>query len=159
MAYLTHAEVIAAMGAAAVVTFFDDDNDGVADNAVLDAVIARASALTDAWISPVYSGPFPITQTPVPAMIRELTLSYVSTLAHDRRPGYTRAIADAGEDAAARWTRADAMGERLQKTILRITELPAAGTTKTHVRAGGTALESGETSRVFDDMGRFGTSE
>lgn len=159
MAYLTNAEVLTAMGESAVLTFFDDDNDGLPDDAVVESVIAQASALTDAWISPVYSGPFPITQQPVPGMVKQLTLTYLKALAYERKPGYTRAIAEAGANAEAYWARADEMGERLQKAVLRITELPSPKTTTTVVRAGGAAVPAGQTTRVFDCMGSFGTEQ
>jgi hypothetical protein len=159
MAYLTHAEVLTAMGESAVLTFFDDDNDGMPDEVALESVIEQASALTDAWISPVYAGPFPISQAPVPAMVRQLTLTYIKALAYERKPGYTRAVAEAGANAEAYWARADEMGERLQKAVLRITELPSPKTTTTVVRAGGAAVPAGDTTRVFDCMGSFNTEQ
>lgn len=122
MAYITQAELEGAVGAERLITLLDDDNDGVVDSSSLDAVIARASALTDAWVAPVYTGPFPITQTPVPAMIRELTIQYSEAMLFERKPEVGRTTTD---ESRGRWTRADAMGERLQAAVLRITDYAA----------------------------------
>jgi hypothetical protein len=155
VAYITVAELQASMSPTSFATIFDDDNDSVTEDATVDAAIERASALVDAWISPVYAGPFPITQTPVPAMIRELTIQYALAFAYQRRPDYTRTLESGDANERERWDRADAMGERLQKAILRIVELPNPANVGSTVHVGGAEVSSGEVVRVFDDMGDF----
>jgi len=123
MAYVTQAEVTYALGGPVVIALYDDSNAGVADSATLDAAIARASALVDSWIAPVYAGPFPIVQTPIPSMIRELTLQYVEAISFDRRPDIARGFGS--DDKQQRWPRADQMGLRLQAAVQRIPDLTA----------------------------------
>ena len=142
MAYCTEAEVTYALGASIVTAIYDDDNDGIADSASLDAVIARASALVDSWIAPVYKGPFPISQTPIPSMIRELTLQYVEAMSYDRKPDLARGFGS--DDQQKRWPRADQMGERLQAAILRI---PDNAAQPTPANAGGIVVDG--SSRVM----------
>lgn len=123
MAYITQAELAYALSGTSFAAIFDQDNDGIADGPVVDAVIARASAMVDAWIAPVYSGPFPIVQSPVPAMIRELTIAYALAIAYERRPDVTRTLQGSTDNDTARWKRADDMGQRLQSAVLRIPDL------------------------------------
>jgi hypothetical protein len=122
MAYITQAEFMFAISPAMVLAIFDDNSDGVIDAATVDSYIGRGSSMADAWIAPVYTGPFPITQTPVPAMIRELTLLYTLAYTYERHPEYSR-IADRG--VADMLKRADEMGERLQSAVLRISDYAA----------------------------------
>jgi hypothetical protein len=154
MAYITQTELAYALSATSYTAIFDQDNDGVADTVVVDAVIARASGMVDAWISPVYAGPFPIAQTPVPAMIRELTVQYALAIAYERRPDVTRTLQGSQANDTDRWARADKMGERLQKAVLRIADLaqkPANVGGVVHAKAG---TDDG-CGRIFDDMARF----
>ena len=123
MAYVTQAEVSYALGVSIVTAIYDDTNAGVPDSASLDAVIARASGMVDSWIAPVYKGPFPITQTPIPSMIRELAIQYVEAMTYDRRPDIIRGFGS--DDQQKRWPRADEMGQRLQAAILRIPDYAA----------------------------------
>jgi hypothetical protein len=122
MAYITQAEFFYAVSPAMVLAIFDDNSDGVIDSATVDNYIGRGSSMTDAWIAPVYTGPFPITQSPVPAMIRELTLLYTLAYTYERHPEYSR-IADRG--VADMFKRADEMGARLQSAVLRIPDYAA----------------------------------
>lgn len=116
--YVTQAEVEYALTVPLVAAAYDDDQDGVVDEPALEAAIARASSMVDSWIAPVYAGPFPITQQPVPAMIRELTLQFVEALTYDRRPDLARIT---GSDVQQkRWDRANDMGKRLQSAVQRI---------------------------------------
>jgi phage gp36-like protein len=144
MAYITQAELQYALSSTSFIAIFDQDNDGVADEAVVDAVIGRASAMTDAWIAPVYRGPFPITQVPVPAMIRELTIQYCLAIAYERRPDYTRTLEGGSSHDEDRWKRADAMGMRLQTAVLRIPDYVAQ---PAPANVGGIVVSGG--SRVF----------
>lgn len=155
MAYVTAAELAFAMSQASFDTVFDQDNDGVADDAVVDAALARASALTDAWIAPVYRGPFPIVAIPIPSMVRELTIQFALAMAFERRPDYTRTLQGGADNDKERWARAEATGERLQKAILRIVEMNPPANVGGQVRAGGTSIAGVEDPRFFDNMGRF----
>ncbi len=123
--YITQVELAYALSATSFAAIFDQDNDGIADGPVVDAVIARASGMVDAWIAPVYAGPFPIVQSPVPSMIRELTISYAVAIGYERRPDVTRSLQGSTDNDTARWKRADEMGQRLQSAVLRIPDLTA----------------------------------
>lgn len=153
MAYITQAELSYALSATSFTAIFDQDNDGVADSTVVDAVVARASALTDAWIAPVYKGPFPITQAPIPAMIRELTIQYALAMAYERRPDVTRTLKGSEDSDAKRWERADKMGQRLQAAVLRIPDLVAQP--KPANVTGSVAIASGPRIVADDGMGDF----
>jgi hypothetical protein len=120
MAYVTHAEVQAAMSPQTFIGVFDDDLDGEADDVPIDEMIERASSRTDGWLAAIYNGPWPITQTPVPGLVRELTLQYVLAMAYERRPDFARQL---GGDDKDRWARADELGKRLEAAVLRITDL------------------------------------
>jgi hypothetical protein len=122
-AYVTEAELELAIGKPVLLAYLDDTNAGTIPTATVDAFIARASALVEAWIAPVYKGPFPITQSPVPSMVRELTIQYVEALIYERRTELARN--DATDEAKGRWARADAMGARLQSAVLRIPDYTA----------------------------------
>lgn len=121
--YVTQSEVSFALGVPIVTALYDDVNSGTPDSPSLDAAIARASALVDSWIAPVYKGPFPILQVPIPAMIRELALQYIEAISYDRRPDIVRGFGS--DDQQKRWPRADEMGKRLQAAVLRIPDLVA----------------------------------
>lgn len=155
MAYITQSELSYALSATSYAAIFDQDNDGIADGPVVDAVIARASAMVDAWISPVYTGPFPITQSPVPAMIRELTVQYALAIAYERRPDVTRTLEGANSNDAARWARADAMGQRLKGAIQRIVELPIPANEGGTVRSGDPNNPTPKAKFFVDGMGDF----
>jgi hypothetical protein len=87
-------------------------------------------------------------------MLRELTIQYVTAFAYERRPDYTRNLGGEDKDKE-RWARADAMGERLQKAVLRITELPSPANVGSHIRAYGADVETSDELRMFDNMGTY----
>lgn len=120
MAYLTLAELVVAMSPAVVTAIFDDDSDSVIDEASVEEFIDRGSAMTDSVIAPVYSGPFPITQQPVPAMIKEHTLQWTLFFILERFPEFTRTL---GQNQENRYKQAVTLGERLQSAVLRIPDL------------------------------------
>ena len=150
MAYITQAELSYALSATSYNAIFDQDNDGIADGPVVDAVIARASGTVDAWISAVYSGPYPITQSPVPAMIRELTIAYALAIAYERRPDVTRTLQGSADNDAARYKRADDMGQRLQTAVLRIPDLTSQ---PKPANVTGSIVYLDTTRRISDDNG------
>ncbi len=123
MSYITQAEFSFALAPVAMLAIFDDNNDGALDSEAIDSIIARASSMVDAWIAPVYKGPFPITQTPIPALIRELTLQYSAVFALERHPDYAQSFN--GYTRKERWDAADQMGQRLQAAVLRIPDYVA----------------------------------
>src|SRR5437763_1542080 len=122
MAYITTAEFLMAIPPSVALAIFDDNNDSVLDQTTIDFFIARASGITDSVIAPVYAGPFPITQQPVPSMIKEHTLQWTIWFVFERHPEFTRTL---GMNQDARYKQAVTLGENLQKAILRIPDLVA----------------------------------
>ena len=149
MANITQAEVIIAMSPATVLAIFDDDNDGELDEDSLDRFIARGSAYGDSWVAGVYTGPFPLTTMPIPSMLAEVSLQYTLFFIYERHPEFTRTL---GENQDQRWKRAEGLGEKLAKSVQRITEMtPGNVGSVVHAKAGSTD----DCPRIFDDMGRF----
>ena len=125
MAYITVAELNVAMGPQMVLQMFDDQATNTVYEPSVDAVVARASALVDSWIAPVYTGTFPMTfasESVVPGMILELAVQYAVAIAYERHPDYANAIASSPNKD--RFARADALGLQLQAAIRRIPDMP-----------------------------------
>ena len=124
MAYITVAELNVAMGPQMVLQMFDDMQTGAVYEPSVDAVVARASAMVDSWIAPVYAGTLPMTfasESQVPGMILELAVQYAVAIAYERHPDYANAIASSPNKD--RFARADALGKQLQAAIRRIPDL------------------------------------
>ena len=91
MAYVDGTALGRALGAQTLIALFDDDNDGVADPAVVAAVCARADARADSWVAGNYESEFPLSSG-VPAMLAELSLAYAIAFSYERNPDYLRAF-------------------------------------------------------------------
>lgn len=93
MAYVTQAEMERRFGARLIQTLFDDAAGGV-DTTSLGDVRQAASDWVDSVIAMEYTGPFPLTQDPLPAMVREATLLFAIAFSYDRNPEYARMLGD-----------------------------------------------------------------
>jgi Protein of unknown function (DUF1320) len=124
VAYIAQADLENALSPQTILAIFQDDlTVGTPSAAAMADVCARASAMVDSWLAPVYTGPFPIVQSPVPAMCKELALHYAVAFSFERHPDYVRTFGEAPR--AERWRRADEMGARLQAAVLRIPDYVA----------------------------------
>ena len=75
MAYVTRAELDAAVGTAIVAQNLDDDRDGTEDSGLFDSLAEIASRRVDAILEARYSTPF---ETPYPAAVRDAALVFLA---------------------------------------------------------------------------------
>lgn len=136
MAYVTLTDIEDAVGASAVLACFDDDNDGVADATPVAAVIARAGAWVDSYMSRAYPGTYPLATTP--AEVKEAALFHAIARMYDRKPEYIRTT---GDGARVNYREmGDALLRNLVAGVQAITETtPAQG----HGPAGGIVTTTG----------------
>lgn len=87
MAYLTEADLVAAMSRSRVLACYDDDNLGEINAAALAAVLTRASHLVDGIIARSYSGTFPLAAPP-PVLAKEAALLFAQAMSIERCPEY-----------------------------------------------------------------------
>lgn len=92
MAYVALSDIEDTVGVAATLTCFDDDNDGVADAGFVEAVITRACAWVDSYMSRAYPGTYPLATTP--AEVKEAALFHAIARMYDRKPEYVRTTGD-----------------------------------------------------------------
>jgi len=95
MAYIGQADLEYFLGVATVFELFNDNNAGVVSVNAVNQVCSLASARLDGKLARVYTGPFPVTQQPVPDNIKMGTLLYAKALAYQRRPEYVKQYKDA----------------------------------------------------------------
>ncbi len=95
MPYVTQVDMERRFGAELIQILFDDGSGGV-DTTSLGDVRQGASDWTDSVIALEYTGPFPLTQDPLPAMVREATLLFAIAFSYDRKPSYARVLGDGG---------------------------------------------------------------
>lgn len=93
-AYFGQANLENFLGTATVLALFDDNNTGVVNTTALNDIAAQASARLDGKLARVYSGPFPIAQTPLPENIVHAALLYGKYFAYQRRPEYVKQYGD-----------------------------------------------------------------
>lgn len=137
MAYIAQADIEEAYGAAALLQCCDDDNDGVADATVVAAIITRACAWVDSYMSRAYKGTFPFVGT-VPAEVKEAALLHAIARVYDRRPEFVRTT---GDGARVNYRE---MGDALLKNLVAGTQaLPEAEPAKGAGVLGGIVTTSG----------------
>lgn len=96
--YVQLADLTAAIGLPAVLQLLDDNNTygaGPGDAtfaANLLSIQKRATSWCDSWISDNYNGPFPITQSPPPALLAEAALYKALEFSYMRRTEFVRAV-------------------------------------------------------------------
>ncbi len=82
-AYCDQSAITAVIPAPTLTDALDDDRDGVADDGLLDTIIAQASQSVDAYLSGLYTTPF---ADPVPAPVAEAATVFACEMIYDRRP-------------------------------------------------------------------------
>lgn len=117
--YATQEDLEGALSQSTVQALFDDDNNGSADSKAILAVLNRASRMVDSYLARVYVGPFPVTQTPVPEVIKVVTLEYAIAYSFERHPEYVHTYGEHYR-AKSRFDRAEAMAERLCNGMMEI---------------------------------------
>jgi len=83
MAYATYTDLITAHEEVTIIQLSDDNHDGIADVAVIDAVLAQADDEIHARIATRYAVPM----NPVPALAKRLAVSLAIGLLFARRSG------------------------------------------------------------------------
>jgi phage gp36-like protein len=73
MAYTTEEKIQTLISPSDLTDALDDDRDGSADDGLLDAIIAMASNAVDAFLSGLYTVPFP---DPAPTVVQEAALVF-----------------------------------------------------------------------------------
>lgn len=153
MGYFVAADLTNVLGARTVVAAFDDDADGVADTAAVDACIECATAEVDSFLVGVYQGEIPFTT--VPTVIKYAALDFACAYVARRRPDLMRAM---GEESWEKFSKA--AKEKMRNFIKSEQRIPKAdGTpdnTGAEVRTGDGGYPTVPTpARKFDRMGDF----
>lgn len=87
MAYISNADLIARVGAAAAMQLADDNGDGTADAAVLDEVRLGAEGEVNSYLGRRYAVPVDVTSRPELAdMLATVTLDIAELRLRGRRP-------------------------------------------------------------------------
>lgn len=110
--YASENDLRNALSPATVIALFDDENAGTAEAGALKAVLDRASRWVDSYLARVYVGPFPVTQTPVPATIKLATLEFAIAFAFERHPEYVHTYGEQYR-ASSRFKRGTEIMDRL----------------------------------------------
>lgn len=89
-AYITSTNLEDAVGKATLLVLFDDANTGSYNAAAMTAVISRACSWVDSFLAANYGGPFPVSQSPAPAMMFEASIYKAIEFSLDRKPEFVR---------------------------------------------------------------------
>lgn len=112
MAYIDQTDLEAALSPATVLALFNDQNEGVVYTPALLAVLTRASTEVDSYLARDFKGPFPVPQTPVPAVIKNCTVEFAIAFSFERHPEYVHTYGEQFR-GTTRYKRACEMAERL----------------------------------------------
>jgi hypothetical protein len=118
MGYFTQEDLEEAISPQKVIALCDDDDDGAADQAVVNALIRRASGRVDNYIATKYVGPFPITQSPTPESLREAALEFGIGMAFMRHPEYVRTYGE--RERGGMWTQAEKLCQAIVLNLQRV---------------------------------------
>lgn len=110
--YATQEDLEGALSQSTVTALFDDDNNGQVDTKAIMAVLNRASRMVDSYLARVYDGPFPVPQTPVPEVIKVVTLEFAIAYSYERHPEYVHTYGEQYR-SKSKFERAESMAERL----------------------------------------------
>jgi phage gp36-like protein len=114
MSYTTETKIQTLIPAAHLTDALDDDRDGLADDGLLDTIIATAANAVDAYLSGLYTVPF---STP-PAVVQEAALIFCCEAIYARR------LTEADKNPFT--ARANVWRDRLQKIGAGLLPLDAA---------------------------------
>lgn len=125
MGFITETDLKNALNSATWVHLFDDDGDGnvTAAQANVTLVLERAHEEVLSYLPNLYAT-LPAS-SPVIKLLKSAELDFAYTLALERRPELAKSMGENTIDA--RWKRAQARMDRIQKSIQRITNDPPGG--------------------------------
>lgn len=112
MPYITQADLEGALSPATVLALFNDQDQGVVYAPALLLVLTRASAEVDSYLARNFKGPFPVPQTPVPAVIKNCAIEFAIAYSFERHPEYVHTYGEQYR-GTTRYKRACEMAERL----------------------------------------------
>lgn len=112
MAYITKADLEAALSPATVLALFNDEDQGTVYMPALLTLLQRASNEVDSYLARSFKGPFPVAQSPVPAIIKNCTIEFAIAFSFERHPEYVHTFGEQYR-GSTRYARACAMAERL----------------------------------------------
>lgn len=121
MAYLTQTDLENRLSRAKVLAIYDDDNDGVVNQAALDAVLQTASDLVDGTIARSYTGTFPMASPP-PVLAKEAAVLYAMALSIERAPEFLAQYGD--KYLFAMRDQADKLCERIATAMTKMVDAP-----------------------------------
>ena len=88
--YFTYDDAVALLGLQTMEACLDDENTGAVDVPTFNRLGNLACTRVDGFLKRVYPGPFPITQTPVPADIQIAALAWFRAFTYERHLEYVR---------------------------------------------------------------------
>lgn len=110
--YVTRQDLESMLSPATVMSLFDDEGNGVVSEIAITAVLNRASRTVDSYLARVYTGPFPVTQTPVPEQIKNAAIEFAIAFSFERHPEYVHTYGEQYR-AGSRYKRGLEMMDRL----------------------------------------------
>lgn len=112
VAYLVQDDLESALSPSTVLALYDDENKGVVNQTALNAVLTRASRWVDSYLARVYVGPFPVSQLPVPEIIKDAAIEFAIAFSFERHPEYVQTYGEQYR-AGTRFKRACEMMDRI----------------------------------------------
>ncbi len=124
MSYWNQTDLENALSVETVFHLYNDGNVGTVSAIAIADVGTRSSAMAESWLAPVYGGPWPITQAPLPVLLKELAIQYGIIYSYQRDMDYVHSM---GEKLSldGLMKRADMLGERMQASILMMPDYTA----------------------------------
>lgn len=110
--YATQTDLENSLSPATVLALYNDDNDSQVNAVAIEGVLVRATNWVDSYLATQYLPPFPVTQTPVPAMIVAAALEFAIAFSFERHPEYVHTYGETFR-AATRFKRACEMMDRI----------------------------------------------
>lgn len=118
---------------------FEDQGNGVVDQKAIKGVLNRASRMVDSYLARVYKGPFPVSQVPVPEIIKAVTLEFAVAYSFERHPEYVHTYGETFR-SKSKLEGAEAMAERL---CTGLQEIPDWGLSPKAMNIGGIIISDG----------------
>lgn len=157
MAYITADDLENALGPQRFLALFDDTGTAVPNANAVALVIQRAHARVVGTIRPLYQGQLPpdvdqdpLTQDPVPWLLRDAELELAMIFAYDRQPGLVRGQGEL--TVKDRQERYDAFMEAIRSAAVQVTDNAPAEPLET---TGGVAYDMGLRTMLGTSRGDF----
>lgn len=115
----------ARMGPETMIALFDDTATRVVNTEAVVAVLASATERAQQWIVNSYGGTLPFAPNAIPSSVKELCFLYARAMSFERNLDYIKATGSA-LSLKELYAQADMMGARLQASVLRMVDAPAA---------------------------------